>query len=153
MPKGIPGSRTPWHKLDACGICGSKDRYPSRACRPCQKKRNQASAERAKVDPQHMAKLREYAKRGDRKIHGRPTPTHPDPGYCEACGSLTPGGMGGFHEDHDHFTGLFRGWLCMKCNRGIGYLADTIDGVKKALAYLERASIVATSSNQPGDMR
>lgn len=38
--------------------------------------------------------------------------------------------------DHDHLTNKFRGWLCHKCNSGIGHLGDNIEGLEKALAYL-----------------
>lgn len=27
-------------------------------------------------------------------------------------------------EDHDHQTGVFRGWLCDPCNRGLGFLRE-----------------------------
>lgn len=40
--------------------------------------------------------------------------------------------------DHCHHTGLFRGWLCGKCNTAIGKLGDTLEGVKRAVAYLEK---------------
>lgn len=40
--------------------------------------------------------------------------------------------------DHNHETGEIRGLLCAPCNRGIGFLGDTGDGVRRALAYLER---------------
>tara|TARA_B110000503_G_C6786779_1_gene265562 strand:- start:40 stop:462 length:423 start_codon:yes stop_codon:yes gene_type:complete len=40
--------------------------------------------------------------------------------------------------DHCHETLEFRGWLCHNCNMGIGKLNDTISGVRKAIAYLER---------------
>lgn len=43
--------------------------------------------------------------------------------------------------DHDHSTGKIRGLLCSGCNRGIGYLKDDISILKKAIDYLERASI------------
>jgi len=38
--------------------------------------------------------------------------------------------------DHDHLTGAFRGWLCSKCNRGIGLLRDSVAGVQSAVDYL-----------------
>jgi hypothetical protein len=42
------------------------------------------------------------------------------------------------HLDHDHTTGAFRGWLCNRCNLGLGHLGDTIASVEKALDYLRR---------------
>ena len=72
-----------------------------------------------------------------RKLKGQPEPTRPEPEFCECCGrwflSITP------HLDHSHSTGVFRGWLCSQCNTGIGLLGDDREGLKKALAYLERA--------------
>lgn len=39
--------------------------------------------------------------------------------------------------DHDHKTGKVRGLLCNPCNRGIGYLRDSLPIIKGALNYLE----------------
>jgi len=39
--------------------------------------------------------------------------------------------------DHDHITGNIRGLLCFSCNRGIGYLKDSIEILKAALVYLQ----------------
>jgi hypothetical protein len=61
-------------------------------------------------------------------------------GRCACCGSRAPGGHGRFHVDHDHQTGVVRGLLCSKCNLGIGSLGDTIEGLRSAVAYLERAA-------------
>jgi hypothetical protein len=44
--------------------------------------------------------------------------------------------------DHDHQTGEVRGWLCKKCNVGLGLLGDNIAGIRSMLAYLERSSAV-----------
>lgn len=41
--------------------------------------------------------------------------------------------------DHCHETGVLRGTLCSECNFGLGKLGDTIEGLKQALAYLEKA--------------
>ena len=38
--------------------------------------------------------------------------------------------------DHDHSTGLIRGWICGPCNRALGLLKDCPDRMKKAALYL-----------------
>lgn len=38
--------------------------------------------------------------------------------------------------DHDHVTGRVRGLLCHNCNKGIGCLGDSIEGLKAALNYV-----------------
>lgn len=75
-------------------------------------------------------------KRARRKYDGLPLPTRPEPHACELCNkqSRIP-----LHLDHDHKTGRFRGWLCFNCNTSIGKLGDTVEGLKRAIAYLERA--------------
>ena len=42
--------------------------------------------------------------------------------------------------DHDHTTMKFRGVLCSKCNRHLGGLGDSIEGLTRALKYLVRKS-------------
>lgn len=39
--------------------------------------------------------------------------------------------------DHDHTTGKFRGWLCVRCNFMLGYSKDSIETLKKAIKYLK----------------
>jgi len=41
--------------------------------------------------------------------------------------------------DHCHSTGVFRGWLCSKCNAGLGFFGDNLAGLEKAIAYLVRS--------------
>jgi hypothetical protein len=61
---------------------------------------------------------------------------HPQPknSKCQCCGKKTK-----LHCDHSHNKSKrFRGWLCSKCNVGIGNLGDTIVGLKRALKYLSK---------------
>lgn len=39
--------------------------------------------------------------------------------------------------DHDHITGQIRGILCAPCNRAIGTLGDSVEGLQKAINYLQ----------------
>ena len=39
--------------------------------------------------------------------------------------------------DHDHKTEQFRGWLCHKCNLGLGNLGDDAERCKRAMEYLD----------------
>lgn len=58
---------------------------------------------------------------------------------CDACGwrgESVPGGR--VHIDHDHATGLFRGFLCSGCNSAAGRVADCPERIEKLLGYLGR---------------
>ena len=57
------------------------------------------------------------------------------PKECQCCGSEAT-----LFVDHCHDTLDFRGWLCHKCNAGIGLLGDTIEGLENALAYMKGKS-------------
>ena len=39
--------------------------------------------------------------------------------------------------DHCHSTGMVRGLLCAKCNKGIGLLGDSAESLYKAFKYLK----------------
>jgi hypothetical protein len=58
-------------------------------------------------------------------------------GSCEMCGKTEDELGKKLHMDHDHVTGKFRGWLCGRCNGGIGFLNEDVDLLKKAIEYLE----------------
>ena len=82
-------------------------------------------------------RVRARSRAYNRIRYGHPNPTRPEPEYCENCGR-PPNGNGGLHLDHDHKTGVFRGWLCYSCNIGLGYLGDSAEGLLSALRYLSR---------------
>jgi hypothetical protein len=74
--------------------------------------------------------MREY-NRLMRQLHKTVGPRSPN---CELCHRI-----GQVVLDHDHTTGEFRGWLCLTCNCGLGKLGDTIQGLRRAITYLERS--------------
>ena len=54
-------------------------------------------------------------------------------GACEVCATECS-----LCYDHDHATGLFRGWLCARCNSGIGQFQDDPLRLEAAADYLRR---------------
>lgn len=44
------------------------------------------------------------------------------------------------HLDHNHTTGKIREILCVRCNKGIGYLQEDIDIMESAISYLKKHS-------------
>lgn len=88
---------------------------------------------------------RQY-RREDRKVWNRtsaqkkaglPEPTRFKPENCECCGRHQDTARSIFSIDHCHTIGLFRGWLCNKCNTALGMLGDNLQGVQNAIKYLE----------------
>ena len=58
---------------------------------------------------------------------------YPEDSICECCGKVKKLAL-----DHEHTSYEFRGWLCSKCNVGMGNLGDTIEGLQKAIDYLKK---------------
>jgi len=44
--------------------------------------------------------------------------------------------------DHCHTTGVVRGLLCGKCNRGIGLFYDSQELLERAINYLNKDNLV-----------
>jgi hypothetical protein len=80
-----------------------------------------------------------HSRRWQRRAMGLPEPTRPQPECCEACGRPCKS----MHLDHCHLTGKFRGWLCGRCNRGLGCFDDCIEGLHLALDYLKRVEVAS----------
>jgi len=55
-------------------------------------------------------------------------------------------GCGGVNKspwtlDHDHLTGLFRGWICHSCNRTLGGLKDDFGTLDRIKTYLKKGRV------------
>jgi HTH-type transcriptional regulator/antitoxin HipB len=99
----------------------------------------------------YQAQWRNRNRLRDRELRwrskGLPAPSRPCPQTCEACGSPPLGKDKTLCLDHCHDTGAFRGWLCSRCNKGVGMCGDTLDGLLLRVAYLERAKVVGASTS------
>ncbi len=60
-------------------------------------------------------------------------------GLCAIC-KKAPKLWWSFNVDHCHTTGKIRGLLCGPCNKSIGILGDTVDGVMRAVTYLRESA-------------
>ena len=119
-------------KTKTCGICKEslpltmfgKDggaKYLRYECKPCAKK--QASI---------VSKLK------------KSSPPVPKDHVCPIClrseseiKLSNPNKKGIWCCDHDHTTNQFRGWLCHKCNLGLGNLNDDPMRLQRAIDYVK----------------
>lgn len=58
-------------------------------------------------------------------------------GCCAICRAVIDPRGTTMPVDHDHETGKVRGILCMNCNVGLGHFHDSVEMLKRAIAYLE----------------
>lgn len=90
---------------------------------------------RARYQARNTEAHRALARKNARKASGATDPHgETKSGPCEICGLS----VATLHWDHDHSTGLFRGWLCLKCNAGLGLFCDSPEKLAAAARYLRR---------------
>lgn len=53
---------------------------------------------------------------------------------CAICGETCSKNLA---VDHNHVTGKIRGLLCQRCNRGLGFFADSTHKLQNAIKYLK----------------
>lgn len=82
-------------------------------------------------------KSRELARVRGWRRDGIPAPTRMRPSRCECCGGKPDFGRV-LVLDHCHAKKRFRGWLCNRCNLGLGHFLDSPVRLRKAIAYLGR---------------
>lgn len=77
--------------------------------------------------------------------NGGTEPTRPRPETCELCGQ-GEGYRRRISYDHCHSTGVFRGWLCTRCNFVLGHMKDDAALLRKMADYLAAAFLRGRSS-------
>lgn len=91
-------------------------------------KNPQNSQQWAKAHPERIRAIKRKHRYGEI--------SRPEPACCEAC-RIPFSGYHGSCVDHDHKTGVFRGWLCNDCNLALGYLKDSKERIIQLRQYLE----------------
>lgn len=76
------------------------------------------------TQPQRLLRDRE-------KIVGRKKPD-----ACEICGA-----MGKIVFDHSHETEKFRGWICDRCNKVLGFAKDSPELLERLSNYLKNHAL------------
>ena len=120
-----------------CGQCGEIMTVHNRVTKSVSKKGKQYYMSRCRtcIDESEII-LRRLKKENPQPPAGTP---------CECCGRIDK-----LFYDHDHSSKKLRGFCCRSCNSGIGLLGDSEQGLRQALAYLERARTNARSRS-PSD--
>lgn len=101
----------------------------TRKCIECRREEDRAWYHNNKDEARRLSRERRRKK--------LPAPTRPEPLACEMCSG--PPTARTLHLDHDHRTGIFRGWLCHYCNTNLGRFGDSIAGLMRAVEYLRRS--------------
>ena len=134
----------PWYSqlklLDNTTTCESlsqlkpKSETPGRTCTKCRKVKPLDSFS---VDNSRSGWRRTECKQCFRRISRglskvkKTAPPKPD--TCQLCGDPERKLV----LDHCHHTETFRGWICARCNRGIGSFSDNISNLEQAILYLQ----------------
>lgn len=137
MPYKSPIARKKWLDANRDKKLAQNKRYYART------KETQAAQAKAKYWANPEPK-REYSRRRQFKYRfGVPEATRDEMlaaqgGVCAICETPQPG-RGGWNFDHCHASGVHRGVLCGRCNRGLGLFDDDVKRLAGAIAYLRRA--------------
>lgn len=112
-----------------------KNPMPRKICIYCQKRKNSKSFSKHTHHKDNLDTRCKKCIKKQNKIRHRLYKKAPQkPEKCECCGKIPDK----WCLDHDHTNNKFRGWVCDRCNTGIGSLGDNLYGLINAVNYLIR---------------
>lgn len=124
-----------WQPVRLCADCGQDiNNKPANStyCAPCSRQR--------KLDSQRG---HDYGMTGPEYRSIVEDARMLQEGRCAICTKE----LDDLHYDHDHETGLFRGLLCGRCNRGIGHFFDNPQFLMNAATYLGKFTVERTAND------
>ena len=136
-----------FYKTSPANVARGKAPYRPE-CRQCSNGKHQTYWQRTK--PERNAKQKEYYKKvkthyGEyalKRLYGFEVGFYnkmlkAQGGVCKVCKASHEENGRRFDVDHCHKTGRIRGLLCIRCNRGIGLLRDSVEVLKAAIKHIE----------------
>lgn len=113
---------------------GSADHYGKVSkCRECTTKLSRAWYYEDHEKTKKLARATQYRRRHEGRLTDEEATqlAESNTGICDLC--KDPGIV---FVDHDHVTGMRRGFLCSRCNFALGGFLDSAELLQKAAAYL-----------------
>jgi len=132
---------------DLCELLGIETNFKKKVCIYCKEEKpvNEFPKHSQKVDGLDT-RCKSCIKKRSLIVNEIRKTAPPMTKFCECCGKKPNKGLDrnmskrelSLVLDHDPITNKFRGWICDDCNKSIGSLGDTLEGVMKAVRYLEK---------------
>jgi hypothetical protein len=121
-------NQTSWTKGGLCRVCivRSRDKKAADPCDVCGGVRNRFAA---------CLACKRQSERTRLGIQDAPRDTGVGK-FCGICKIILTARR--YALDHDHQTGAIRGWLCVRCNTGIGSFGDNPELLRAAALYIEK---------------
>lgn len=107
-------------------------------CSYCGKRKNKGSFSKHSMYKDNLdTRCKKCVKKHSKIRSGLHKIAPPKPNVCECCKQVPIKWV----LDHDHTNDSFRGWICDRCNTGIGKLGDDLQGIVNAMNYMINYSI------------
>ena len=140
-PEEASHNRAAYHKTHREAIVARKKLYR-------EEHKEEISAKKKEYRRSHPEYVKSSGRRRteQKRLTREKRAPRPRPERCEACGKI-PEGKPPFnftlHWDHDHKTGVFRGWICHRCNLALGNTLDDPKVLRALADYLELGAVIA----------